>query len=359
MPTNANSPIAPARPEIRIAGQVDTDLANGLLYLEVAERSDGLARCEALFGNWGGRDGGTGFLYNDRRKLDFGKAVEIRLGPDKLFTGRIMALEGRYPEGVPPQIAIYAEDKFQDLRMTRRSRSFPDLSDADIMARVASDHGLTPRIDVSGPTHRLLAQVNQSDLAFLRDRARAIGAEIWVDGDELHAAPRASRTGGTPLELAYGARLREFRVVADLAMQRSSFAVAGWDVGGKQAIRQVADAGLLQSELNQGDSGPSILGQALGTRDETLAHGIPLSADEARARAEAMLRLFGRRFVVGRGIAEPDARLRVGSQVTLGGLGDLFDGTYYVAESRHLFDNRLGFRTEFAVERPGLGRPQG
>ena len=35
---------------------------------------------------------------------------------------------------------------------------------------IASDHSLTPEIDASGPTHKVLAQVNQSDLAFLRER---------------------------------------------------------------------------------------------------------------------------------------------------------------------------------------------
>jgi len=66
--------------------------------------------------------------------------------------------------------------------MTRRTRSFADASDADVMRTVAQDHSLTPDIDVSGPTHKVLTQVNQSDLAFLRERARAVDAEVWVEG---------------------------------------------------------------------------------------------------------------------------------------------------------------------------------
>ena len=130
---------------------------------------------------------------------------------------------------------VLAEDRFQDLRMTRRTRTFADVSDADVISQVAGDHGLTPSVGVSGPTHKVLAQVNQSDLAFLRERARALDAELWVSDSTLNVQPRASR-GGSPVTLTYGKELRELRVLADLAGQRTSLEVTGWDVSGKQAL---------------------------------------------------------------------------------------------------------------------------
>ena len=36
-----------------------------------------------------------------------------------------------------------------------------------------------------GPTYKTLAQVNQSDLAFMRERARSIDAELWMDGSKI------------------------------------------------------------------------------------------------------------------------------------------------------------------------------
>ena len=115
----------------------------------------------------------TDFLYFDRSMLDFGKDFEIKLESDSIFKGKIMGLEAAFPEGQSPEISVLAEDRFQDLRMTRRTRTFTDVSDADVINQIATDHGLTPEVDVSGPTYKVLAQVNQSDLAFIRDRARA------------------------------------------------------------------------------------------------------------------------------------------------------------------------------------------
>ena len=228
-----------ARPTINVAGQDDPRLASGLLKLAISENTQGLFRCEATFGNWDVSDNPTGFLYFDRRKLDFGKAFKIKLGTESLFDGRIMGLEASFPEGRPPEITVLAEDRFQDLRMTRRTRTFTDVTDAEVMSQIASEHGLSPAISVQGPTYKVLAQVNQSDLAFLRERARSVNAELWMDGSKLNVKPRASRNGSA-LEMTHGKELREFTVLADLANQRSSVSVNGWDVAGKSALQHEA-----------------------------------------------------------------------------------------------------------------------
>jgi hypothetical protein len=36
----------------------------------------------------------------------------------------------------------------------------------------------------------------------------------------------------------------------------------------------------------------------------------------------------------------------------------MFDGTYYVSRTRHLFSVEEGYRTEFDVERAGIGAAQ-
>src|SRR5262245_9053000 len=199
--------LAVARPVFKVAGEEKAFLAAALLGLVVHETVAGLFRCEATFGNWGNKDGHPDFLYFDRDVLEFGKDFTITVGDATVFDGRITALEAHFPEGRPPEIAVLAEDRFQDLRMTRRSRTFADMSDSDVMSRLAQDHGLTPQINVSGPTHKVLAQINQSDLAFLRERARAIGAELWMDGQTLHAETRAARAGSSK-RLVFGRELR-------------------------------------------------------------------------------------------------------------------------------------------------------
>jgi phage protein D len=347
--------IADARPAVEIDGERDATLSSSLLSLQVVDSAEGMARCEATFGNWGGAES-PGFQHFGRDRLEFGKTIKLTVGDGTLFEGRISAIRAVFPEGGPPQIAVSAEDRLQDLRMTRRTRAFADASFADVVRSVAGDHGLQADVDVTGETYKVLAQVNQSDLAFLRDLARREDAQLWVEGTRMKAVQRARRQGGT-VELAWAGTLREFEVVADLAHQRTKLTASGWNVADKQASKHDADEAAIRAELNGGTSGASILRQAFGERADTLAHGVPASDAQARALAEASFRHLARRFVTGRGVAETRPELKVGARLTLTGLGPLFEGEYTVTDVTIRFDNKLGLRTEFLCDTPALSQP--
>jgi phage protein D len=360
MPDSGSAPaVYASRPRISVEGTEEPALGQQLQALFIEETTAGLCRCEATFVNWGPKSGKVGFLYFDRALLDFGKKIKVEMGggdgAGKVFEGRVTGLEGRFTGSRPPELLVMAEDRLQDLRMTRRTRSWEQSSDADVIRKVAQAHGLRADVDVSGPTHRVIAQVNQSDLALARERARAAGAEVWIEDDTLKAKARPDRGAGS-LTLTYGEGLHEFSVAADLAHQTTGFTVAGWDVASKQAVQPQATSSVVSAELNGGDSGSDILERAFGKRPQQVVHDLPLNEDEARALAEAHYARAARRFVVGNGIAEGDARLRVGAELELKQVGPLFEGKYFVTRVRHVFDPLQGFRTAFSVERPALGR---
>jgi phage protein D len=353
MATSSDPPVKGARPTIEINGQPEDRLTSAMLSLLIVETADGLARCEATFGNWGGGRSG-GFQFFGRDKLEFGKTMKIKLGSATLFDGRVTAITATYPDGGPPQIGVCAEDRLQDLRMTRRTRAFANASLADVLRQIASDHGLTPQINAPGETYKVLAQVNQSDLAFVRDLARREDVQVWVDGSTINAAHRSSRTGAT-VELSWAGQLREFSVSADVAHQRTKLVGAGWNVADKKAAKHDADEAAIRSEITAGTGGASTLQTAFGDRVDTLAHGVPASDAQARALAEASFRHLARRFVVGHGVAETKPDLRVGAKLKVKGVGPLFEGDYTVTDVSIRFDASAGLRTEFACDRPSIG----
>lgn len=346
-----------ARPTFQVGGQDKPDLSESLSALLVEETTAGLYRCEATFGNWGAARGQVDYLHLDRSLFDFGAPFSVSAGDGEaaaeLFNGRITGLEARYPQAKPPEILVLAEDRFQDLRMTRRTRTYEEVTDADVFRQLASEHSLQADVDVDGPTYGVLAQVNQSDLAFLRERARCIDAEVWMEAGTLHAQARSRRNEGV-LTLTYGRGLRELSVLADVATQRTSFTVSGWDVSAKEEVAYEATASAIGSELNGYESGPSLLQNAFGARPESIVHMTPFNLDEARHFAEAQFRKMARGFVKGRGVAQGDGQIRVGARVNLPGIGGLFTGEYYVCEVRHVFTADQGFFTYFCIERPGV-----
>ena len=340
---------------VSVDGQVNSGVGNNVNSAIVTECIDGLYACEIELLN----HDALNYLYFDRQEFDYGAKIELAVGlgakNETLFEGYITGLEARYLDGGGSRLTILAEDALQNLRMTRRTRTFEDITDEDVMNSIAQEHSLQTSFEnLSGPTYPILAQTNLSDLAFLRQCARRLNAEIWIEGGRLHAAPRLSR-GAERVLLAYGANLRGFQVRADLAHQCTEFAVGGWDVQAKEMIRETADDSTISSELNGLQGGSSILDEAFGPRPASLVHTVPLSTAEARAVAESEYQKKARRFVVGSGTADGDPRLRVGTILELSQLGQMFDGDYYIVRTSHHIDLDRGYITDFEVERAGIG----
>ena len=224
-----------------------------------------------------------------------------------------------------------------------------------MIRRIASDHGLQAQVDLNGPKHKILAQTNQSDLAFLRDLARCEDAQIWVEGTKLKAATRSQRKGGT-VELAWAGTLREFRVSADLAHQRTSIVASGWNVSDKEVARHEADEAAVRAELRTVTAARQRCG---GLSERVRTHSRTGYRSMGPRRGHWQRRVY----VIWRGgsssasgVAETRADLRVGAKLKLSGLGPLFEGEYNAIYVHHRFDAKSGMRTEFRCDRPSLGK---
>jgi uncharacterized protein len=348
----ARLPSKPARPSIEIDGQQNTTLEAALLAYALNDPIDGMANAEMRFGNWGGQDK-SGFQYFDRKTLEFGKEISIKLNDGVLFQGRITAIAGHFPEGGSPEISICAEDRLQDLRMVRRTRTFTRSSLADIARTISNDHRLLVDASSDGPIYAVVAQVNQSDLSFLNDLARREDAQVWFESGKLQVRTKHNHQQA---ELAWAGTLRAFDVSADLAGQRTKISASGWDVKQKSAVRSDAAKSALGSELGGDLPAADILSDRFGDRTDQISHALPANEREARSLAEASYRHMARNFVTGRGICETDPLIRSGAKLKLTGLGPFYDGQYRIRSVCHLFDAAAGSRSEFSCDRPGLGR---
>lgn len=344
-------------PVFEVEGEVQGHLANDLVRLEVDESTSGLKTLTVVLLAQGQLRGSReqGLRYLDGDILDFGKELVISIGPADtartIFKGHLSALEARWRSGQPPEVAVFAEDKLMDLRMTRRFRTYEDVTDADIASAIASEHGLTPRVDAEGPTYDRVQQWNQSDLAFLRQRGRLIQAEIWLLDDALYFQTRDRRTA-TELTLVQENDLIECRLRADLAHQRTKVKVSGYDAAAREAIDEEAEGSVIDSEASEGLTGPAVLERAFGERVSHRVREVPLLGEEASAWAEAEMRRRARRFVTVCGTTRGTSDLVVGSRVTLEGVGHIFEGpSYYVTRVTHTYDAAEGHRTRFQAER--------
>jgi uncharacterized protein len=345
----ATKRLVPKQPAFVIDGRPSKVLASRLAELLVLAGRSAPSRCHARFtADPADKEG-----LLKRGILDFGKTIEIHFGSDRAFGGTIVELAGDFPADAPPSISLVAEDGLARLHRRSRTRTFEHMCDADVIARLASDHGLSLDVDGGGPAHECIVQANQDDLSFLLERAEAANAEVIMEDDTLHVHRRRSPPA-TSVPLVQGRNLRWFSVVADLSEQRTAVVAAGWDAIRAEVSSREASATSIAAELGSDESGAALLARSFGERRVLL----PCSGDAEvlQAAADAAFMGTARRFVVARGEAEADVGLRVGAMVEIKGVGAMFSGRYRLTEVRHRFDASKGLRSEFSCERPGLGR---
>lgn len=275
--------------------------------------------------------------------------------PRTVFKGMLSALELAMEQSHEPEVRIYAEDKLMQLRMTRRFKTYENATPADLLREIASQHGLQADAQVDGPGMAVVQQWNQSDLAFLREQARRLAADVWIGDGKLHMASRDKRQGNN-LTLIQGNDLLAVELRADLAHQRTGVKVGGFDDAQQDAIDEEAGGGVASAEATGGRGGASILQQAFGERVGYRVREAPSTDAEARAWAKADLQRRARRFVTVRGITLGSPTMTVGSLVKIERVGPAFEGEgYYVTRVRHCFDKQQGMRTHFEAERGWIG----
>jgi len=345
-------------PVVKTGGTVQPDLGRDLLRAEVDEGIEGLRRLVLHVVASATRQPSSGDLveYLDGSVFDYGRAIEVSLGPagnEKIvFKGTVSAIEVSFEQGDVPHVTVLAEDELMGLRMTQTSATYIQVSDADLAAAIASRHGLTPDVRVDGPTYDVVQQFNQSDLDFLRCRARLLAAEVWAWDGTLHVCSRANRPG-TMLTLTQGNELLSVSVRGDLAHQAASVRVSGFDARQRDTIDETAPASAIQAEVTGGRTGPQVLAQAISSLRAHRVTKVPLVKAEAQAFATAEMLRRARRFVTVHGVTAGSPEMVVGSRLTLDRVGKPFNGDgYYATRVRHAYDLHLGHRTYFDAERP-------
>jgi phage protein D len=356
------APVVTSSPVFLVEDDLVRDLARDCVGLDVNEGLAGLRTLDARFLAAGaGATGPPGtLLHLDGSTVDLGRRIRVAVGPSNgqryVFDGTVSGLELVLEDGAPPVVAVLAEDVLMRLRMTRRTRTWSSTTDAEIASVLAREHGLQADVDADGPRLDVVQQLNQSDLAFLRERARLIQAEIWCTGRTLHFRSRSTRQA-TSVTLVKGAELLSVRLCADLAHQRGEVVVTGYDARQRQLIDERAGPDVVEAETSGGRSGARLVTKALGQSTTLRVREVALTSDEARAWARAEMLRRGRRFVTAIGTTHGTPDLVVGSRLRLEQVGEPFEGDgYYVTKVCHTFTLREGLRTRFEAERSTLNK---
>jgi phage protein D/phage baseplate assembly protein gpV len=286
----------------------------------------------------------------DNGPFDLTKEVEILAETNNgkkvsLIKGDITALEPCFNEGMVAELVVRGYDRSHRLYRETKSRAFLNVKDSDLAQKIAVEGGLTPQVDTTNAVYDHLFQHNQSNLAFLFQRAWRIGFECFVAEGKLHF--RKPPTGNASVKLKWGEDLKTFHPRMTLAEQVNEVNVRGWDAEKQSAILGKAQTGNLYPEVQESRKGAE-WARSFGEGKLVIVDQPVISQAEAEALATARLDEISGTFIEAEGLASRRPDIRAGQMVEIEQLGRRFSGTYLVTSSIHIFSPE-GLRTEFSV----------
>ena len=167
-------------------------------------------------------------------KFKIGTSIEVKVGSDgsgaTLFTGDITGLEPNFGRDGKASLMIQAYDKSYRLHRGKKSRTFLNQSDAEIIrmmlgeAKVAIGAVKLPSII----THKFMIQYNQTNMEWLLMRAEQLGCQVFVQDGKFYFVPASSKEGQAT-ELTWGDTLLSFRPRVTAVHQPKEVSVYSWD----------------------------------------------------------------------------------------------------------------------------------
>jgi phage protein D len=291
----------------------------------------------------------------------FGSPVEIYMGYgdrtklDLMVTGVLTELSTSFPSSGLPQLTLSGYDNSYCLTKGTASQNWTDKKDSDVVREIAKDYNLTPKVEDTQVVQPTINRSQESAAQFITRLANRNGFEFFVAQKDLVFRKPASDQKGV-IELAWGRGLVSFSPEINLSEQVTQVEVYGWNIQKKEPIVGKARKGDEPGRDPSRESGKSrasgaeYLQKVCRDSEATLRVREPVfSQQEADQRARAILKRRAEGFVGGRGesIGIPDIRANV--NVSLKGLGDFFDTTFYVHQATHTVDTS-GYRTTFEVK---------
>ncbi|MEO6527548.1 MAG: VgrG-related protein [Gemmatimonadaceae bacterium] len=295
----------------------------------------------------------TALKWIDDKALEPGKRIKVSAegpqskGAHPLFDGDIVELEPEFLVG-SHNLTIRAFDALHRLSRGRRVRSFLNMTDGDVIQKIASDAGMTASAEQANIVHPYLFQNNETDLEFLRARANAAGSVLFADGRKIRLEP--PKADGEAIEMQWGENLQEFRPRMTTVNQVSSVTVRGWDPKTRQEIVGQAKHGNGVPQVGESRKPGDVVHAAFNREVPTLSASRPVHTQaEADQMARALAGSHSSRFIEAEGVCIGNAKVLAGTSVRLKALGDRFSGTYLVTSCRHTYSPTDGYQSQFMV----------
>lgn len=331
-------------PTILSEGEV-MDPAYSLLSIEVSKELNRISSAQLVLVD--GNVARGEFPISDSAFFEPGKHIELKLryegDPDVTVFKGLVVSQGIRASSQGSVLTVELKDEAIKLIHTRRNAVYRDLSDADILARILDDAGLTKgEISATQPAHAEIVQYNSTDWDFMLSRADVYGLAAMVE-DGTVSFQTIDLSGEPVHQFQYGiSDLYDFEFEMDALHQYTTVESVAWDMESQQ-ISEVTNAE--DFTLSQGNLTGSGLATAVGYDSYRLSHPVPLDPQELQGWANGRMIRSRMAMIKGRMSVPGDTGIKPFDLIEIEGAGERFNGKTIITGVRHLVDGS-GWQTD-------------
>jgi phage protein D len=278
--------------------------------------------------------------------------IEIKVGTQQqsIFKGEVTGVEGAWRGGEPTRVLIRAMNKMYKLKSLRKSLTFTDKNDQQILSQVVKDAELQLEWKhEKSITYKHVYQHNLSALEFVRMRAARMGCHVWCVDKTLHVKePDFSASSGIRLSCDTSGNLRSFTPRISSANIVKKVTVKGWNPETKELITGTAEA-----QTSPLGSENAVAASGNHGKEETFQVDMPIwSKEEADVIAKARIRDANLSYLTGEAECAGNPAIDLGKVIEIEANAsgdDPFNGKYYVMGVTHKHTMPKGKEGGFAT----------
>lgn len=353
-PEAAYNELAPTFQVLIDGAPAPLDLAANVIGLRVSEELTRPSRFALQVGD-------VGRVWTRSNRFKTGKEIELKLG----FVGKLesmikaeihswevdLAVEG------PARLKVEGYDRLHRFTRGPRTRTFLKQTDAQIVRKIAQEHGLSADVDDPGVVHPFVLQHNVADFDFLVQRAALCGYRLGVQAKKL-LFKKPGVSAGPVVTLTWGENIGRIAHEVNSFDQVPKLVVQAWDPLGKKLLSASAKQGDELSKMGGKTVGSKLSKERFGQYERVvLSAATSVKELEAEGRSE-----FNRRagdFVQIEVRVDGNTKIRAGTVVEIAKAGKRLDGAYYVTAVEHIFYTDSGYATEFRARRFAMEKGSG
>jgi Rhs element Vgr protein len=280
-----------------------------------------------------------GFKVSSSSTFVPGNNITIEAGYDSsnelVFKGIITKQNIRIHGSTGPTLEVECRDESIRMIVGRKSVTYNEKTDSAIMTSIINTYsGLSA--DVTATTTKCQEQVQYyaTDWDFILATAETNGMVVTTINGKIGVFPPNKNTTAI-LDIQYGNNLFEFNADLDAITQLGTVEADSWDF----KTQKVVNGKATNNYAGPGNLSSKKLSEIVGLKEFQVQTTAPIATADLTSWSKAVLIKSEFSKIRGEVKFQGSNKVVPGKYITLGGLGDRFNGDYFVSGIEHSISN--------------------